>query len=647
MAIKNYNGVSYDDSVDYSAAIEQAKAAGQDTSQLEAARQAKIDDKYKGVEPVMYGSNQKYSDVKDNTSEEARQTVSNAVKTSSQINGYDYTNPSIVSADKNDYSVLGKHTQPGGILAGIPRDAANANKKVKMGNYTITFNELGMAVSAIADGGASATDYIATGHANDTVYHKLAYDAAARGEWDLASQYMNMMAETYQRTGTNDGYNTGIDYKAARLYEQELQNQFGYDDETYYNKRYDEAYGPNAAAVWDATNGAVRTYAELVNIVGAEKAQQMVESQIATNPSKYQTAGGVPALGAPVTQQFGADAKTLGATLSANFGNGSGLGNGMVGGGGGYDLSDVIRSQKEAELEAKLANLKGAFNKSEASLNDALAKLPQEFDAARNEIAGQSAIAQRAFDERAAASGLSSGASGQAALARSSVLQKGLAEIAQGQANAASEIELQKALLVAELEAAISEALAQGEAELAAMLYNEMIRVQELEREDALIEAQREAEQNELALKYAAELGLDASSMLGMGGAGGAGVTTGGTQAQSSATNPTASKSPSKAPSSQTVDNGGLPSNAIRKMQAYYGASVDGAWGPESRAKAGNKSATEAWNEYIATAMPGIEQAVGMNRTATGRVNAIQRLLENGEITEAVAEALLIKFGDM
>jgi hypothetical protein len=38
MAVKNYNGVEYDDSVDYSAAIESAKAQGQDTTALEAAR---------------------------------------------------------------------------------------------------------------------------------------------------------------------------------------------------------------------------------------------------------------------------------------------------------------------------------------------------------------------------------------------------------------------------------------------------------------------------------------------------------------------------------------------------------------------------------------------------------------------------------
>lgn len=559
----------------------------------------------------------------------------------------EWNNNADVSFDKNDYFTPVNTAQQG--LKAFPTNTALAGKLIEYdtpyGVQYVKYDNTGKPIKMYRTDEDPAPERYTTMHANDSAWHQAAYQAAMMGEWDAVGQYLSKISDTFGKVGENDGENPGLDLSAAKMYWGELSRQFDYDAETYTNKRYDAAYGPNAAAVWDATNGAVRTYADLVNIVGAEKAQQMVEGQIATNPSKYQTAGGGTTGGAPATQQFGSDAQTLGASLSANFGNGSGIGNGVVGGGGSYDLSEVIRSQKEAELEAKLANLKGAFNKSEASLNDALAKLPQEFDAARNEIAGQSAIAQRAFDERAVASGLSSGASGQAALARSSVLQKGLAEIAQGQANAASEIELQKALLVAELEAAISEALAQGEAELAAMLYNEMIRVQELEREDALIEAQREAEQNELALKYAAELGLDASSLLGMGSSGGAGAT-GGVQAQGTATNPTAKQNPEK-PAERTVDNGGLPSNAIRKMQAYYGASVDGSWGPESRAKAGNKSATEAWNEYIAAAMPGLEQAVGMNRTATGRVNAIHRLIENGEITEPVAEALLIKFGDM
>ena len=72
----------------------------------------------------------------------------------------------------------------------------------------------------------------------------------------------------------------------------------------------------------------------------------------------------------------------------------------------GYDLSEEIRKQKAAELESALAALKGAYDKSMGSLDSAQAKLPQTYEAARNEVAAESARSARAFDERAMAAGL-------------------------------------------------------------------------------------------------------------------------------------------------------------------------------------------------------------------------------------------------
>ena len=66
----------YDPSKDYSKAIEEAKASGKDTSQLEAERQNKIDDKYGGKEPNMWGSDKTYSQAsRDND----RDTIDNAI----------------------------------------------------------------------------------------------------------------------------------------------------------------------------------------------------------------------------------------------------------------------------------------------------------------------------------------------------------------------------------------------------------------------------------------------------------------------------------------------------------------------------------------------------------------------------------------
>lgn len=69
----------YDPSKDYSKAIEEAKASGKDTSQLEAERQNKIDDKYGGKEPNMWGSDKTYSQAsRDND----RDTIDNAISIS-------------------------------------------------------------------------------------------------------------------------------------------------------------------------------------------------------------------------------------------------------------------------------------------------------------------------------------------------------------------------------------------------------------------------------------------------------------------------------------------------------------------------------------------------------------------------------------
>lgn len=69
----------YDPSKDYSKAIEEAKASGKDTSQLEAERQNKIDDKYGGKEPNMWGSDKTYS---QSSRDNDRDTISNAISIS-------------------------------------------------------------------------------------------------------------------------------------------------------------------------------------------------------------------------------------------------------------------------------------------------------------------------------------------------------------------------------------------------------------------------------------------------------------------------------------------------------------------------------------------------------------------------------------
>lgn len=152
-----------------------------------------------------------------------------------------------------------------------------------------------------------------------------------------------------------------------------------------------------------------------------------------------------------------------------------------------YDNSEYLRKQAAAEKEAALAGLKGAYTQSMAAYDAQQDKLPERYQAARNDAAAQSAMAKKAFDERAAASGLNSGASGQAALDTSAVYRGNISNLNQAQASDLAEIDRAKAALTAQYETAVAQANAEGDASLAKALYQELIRVQGLEREDEQI----------------------------------------------------------------------------------------------------------------------------------------------------------------
>ncbi len=171
-----------------------------------------------------------------------------------------------------------------------------------------------------------------------------------------------------------------------------------------------------------------------------------------------------------------------------------------------YDLSEYLKQQSAARVQAELAGLKGAYEKAMAGYDLQEQRLPGHYNAERNKAAVQTAIARQNFNERAAASGLNSGTGGQAELSRSAAYQSALAGIGVAQADAQANLDLQRANLTAEYQTAIAQAEATGNAELAEALYKEMIRVQGLTREDEQTAYNRE--QDERAWDY--KLGQDA-----------------------------------------------------------------------------------------------------------------------------------------
>lgn len=144
--------------------------------------------------------------------------------------------------------------------------------------------------------------------------------------------------------------------------------------------------------------------------------------------------------------------------------------------GGVSDLSDYLRQQQAAQTEAALAALKGAYDKNVLLYDAQRGKLPALYNAQRNQLASDVAQSRRAYDERALASGLNTGTAGQADLARSSVMNQGMADIGQAEADALAEIDLARSQLQAEYENAIAQQKAQDGAALLERLYEEAVR---------------------------------------------------------------------------------------------------------------------------------------------------------------------------
>lgn len=141
------------------------------------------------------------------------------------------------------------------------------------------------------------------------------------------------------------------------------------------------------------------------------------------------------------------------------------------------DYSAYIRELYRAKEDAALAQMEAAYQKNMTELDAAEAGITPAYQAARDKTAAASEQGKRSFAEYASAKGLNSGASGQAELARSISLQNDLSALNRAEADAFSELDLQRARLSSEYNAAIAAAKTAGAYDLAAALYQEAVRV--------------------------------------------------------------------------------------------------------------------------------------------------------------------------
>lgn len=367
-----------------------------------------------------------------------------------------------------------------------------------------------------------------------------------------------------------------------------------------------------------------------------------------------------------------------------------------------YALTEYLKAQKAAELESALAGLKGAYEQSMAGYQSAKDRLPQAYEAARNAAAAQNAIAKRAFDERAEASGLNSGTAGQAELSRSSALRAALSGIDQQQANATANMDLQMETLKSQYQTAIQQARANGNSTLATALYQELLRVQGLERQDAQLEKQDALDAEALAYEREQTARAEAQQRIkeylsALGTVSGldsalveqSGYTAGELNAlevyyaqQTEESKPTLTEAAVRAnikagnlspsvlsayeyyygvpyggagyssgstPSSVGAgyDNGSLSAAQVKELQAHNGLTVDGYWGPNSQKTTG-MTADQAWSKYLQEKTGAPESAKLLNKFGNGWIEIggsrislqeVESSVESGEIVEIYDKA--------
>ena len=178
------------------------------------------------------------------------------------------------------------------------------------------------------------------------------------------------------------------------------------------------------------------------------------------------------------------------------------------------DLSDYLRDIYRQQMQENLSALEGAYNANVTRMQRQGELIPQKYDAMRNLAAAQNELSRRNFGEYAAARGLNTGTSGQAELARSAELQRNLADLGAQEAEVSGNLESELTALEQQYNAAVAQAQASGNADLANALYQELVRRQsaaaaqaeadaEQQRWLAEFEASRKDAADNLALAYA------------------------------------------------------------------------------------------------------------------------------------------------
>lgn len=598
----------YDPNKDYSKAISEAKAAGKDTSQLEAERKNKIDDKYGGKEPNMIGSNQKFSDVYNGGTSSNHDTYSN----NSTFNGITYTKqegtgvygvPTINSEQKN--------YKQGGVTYRVGADMSRrpdlAGKYAISNGYTVYYDDDGYAKNAVK----GVVDY--TPHQDIN---------AGNGTYNSAGAW------TDNEVLTEADRQKIADIRAqmqAGLISGDRANQLANEIRSGYGYTIDKAGNVTDLGAMSAVDARRQAWGLPINGVSAEMQnylQLMEPEQQTTDPY---------------------------ALLASQYK----LGNSKSGGNSNVDYGDAfqyIRDMYDANSASQLAALKSTYEQNVLDYQAQDDLISAEAQRQRNQAASQNDLQRMYMNEMGIMQGLNTGATGQMALAQSAALQGSFADIGTQEQKAIADNALALSKLKAQYASAVDQATAEGKYQLAQALYEEWVRQDNLaqqkaaaaleqqnwldkfnyqKEQDALAQqnwqAQFDYQKQQNALDYQMAL-MKLNAQNGTGG------TTGTTS-----TNP-------------GYNNGGLTSDQVKVLQNYYGVTADGAWGKNSTSAAGGMTAAQAWEQFTAPVTDvsqlsanGIAVANSLARgytTGTQQRDAIISAYQNGRITRGEAEFL-------
>ena len=371
----------------------------------------------------------------------------------------------------------------------------------------------------------------------------------------------------------------------------------------------------------------------------------------------------------------------LGASDAGVIGGGSGGGtqtsvNGAVSvggsGSGGYytarDQSGYINDLYDAAASRAEAALKGAYDEAVLGFDAAEEQIPIQYRAARNQTSADAAVQRANLNEQLNASGLNTGASGQARLAMGVAEQNAMAALNRQQQAAIDEITLQRNQARVQYETAVAQAIADNDIERARALYEEAVRVDNSwrsELEDLLLQQQYQMNQLSMeATRQQMELERQAyqAALAGGsgGGGGGGGYGDGGGDVPGKIDEPrlnpyTGEPTPQEALDvgtqlEQMMASGASPAamnaflanaeaqgliNTAQRMQFTRYAGVDG--------YTGTSATPDNMSNYAQTLLSQLSSIPGL--TEANKVGMVNDAINNGRLTDTEADYLLYYLG--